>query len=243
MRRLSLPDDWATWLLDEIDREEAKSAKKHRTLAASLQGKLDQAEERLRRLTDAYLDEALELDEYRDLKDNLLRERQELKEKLAAPATEDAGWLEPFRSFVKASNAGVCVAETGDAVSQRDFLTKAGSNLILRCRQLHVTPRGAWQLVAKQGFGPHTKNASPDPGEAKGRPQDDLSKKRRGEDSNLRYGVPPYDALAKRCLKPLGHLSRLTRRIGVPREKTLRRGPRRGKRADLRFVICDLATW
>jgi hypothetical protein len=30
---------------------------------------------------------------------------------------------------------------------------------------------------------------------------------RRGRDSNPRYSLRPYDALAKRCLQPLGHLS------------------------------------
>ena len=35
--------------------------------------------------------------------------------------------------------------------------------------------------------------------------------KRRGRDSNPRYGENPYDDLANRCLQPLGHLSVIMR--------------------------------
>jgi hypothetical protein len=116
-----------------------------RAKIAGLQAKLD-------RLMEAYLDQTLSLEEYRDSKNRLVGQKQELKDQLSAAEAGRLNWFEPAIRFVKeAENNGFIAKRAGDEASKLTQLKKVGSNLRITDRHLSVVPRGAWQLVADHG--------------------------------------------------------------------------------------------
>src|SRR5258708_40070103 len=90
-------------------------------------------------------------EEYKGRKGQLLAEKQEVSEKLAACAKNRESRFEPAIRFVLALKQAKIVASQGSAEEKRDFLKTIGSNPILKEKTLRFVPRNAWQLVVDSG--------------------------------------------------------------------------------------------
>lgn len=198
--RLSLPDDIADWLVENLKSRESAFHADLQLKAAELRVQASALDTKIERLTEAYLAQAIALDEYRAMRNRLIADKQLIAEKTRASEGTTHSRFEPAIRFVNRSKQARILAETGSEAEKRDFLRNTGSNLRLSTRNLHWEPRGAWQLVAElvadQACFAHQQPAAPITGAAgvTGETSPDLhfSLKRRGWDSNPRVGRAHY---------------------------------------------------
>ena len=112
---------------------------------------------KLERLMQAYLDKVLSLSEYRDAKQQLVREKQDVKDQLTALENRHGSWFEPAIRFVKDVQYAGFLESSDDDEEKLTFAKKTGSNFRLVNRELICDPRDAWQLVVDTGsFAQHT---------------------------------------------------------------------------------------
>jgi site-specific DNA recombinase len=160
LRRFVLPSDWTDAMLSELAEEQKHDAAARQDAGGSTRKHLTANDEKLERLMHAYLDKTLSLEEYRVAKQQLVEEKQELKDRLAILATSQETWLEPTIRFISDVKSTELLTAIGSDKEKREFLKKVGSNLKISDRHLSVEPRGAWKLVVDQGhFAQH--NAAP----------------------------------------------------------------------------------
>ena len=84
MQKVSLPDDWADKMITELKKEKNEKAQSSRFFAQKTESGIRVIDEKLEKLMNAYLENALNLAEYREAKNKLVNQKQLLKDKLNA---------------------------------------------------------------------------------------------------------------------------------------------------------------
>lgn len=104
LSRMALPPDIADRLVEAMAEEQRHDARSRQDMVQSFRSQIEGLNQRMDRLTAAYLDTTLSLEEFRTTKAQLLRQKQELKDKLSTVEQSADGWFEPALRFVKAAN-------------------------------------------------------------------------------------------------------------------------------------------
>ena len=84
IKKVSLPDDWASWMLAENRKDILSEAQSSTLFVDNTKADISLLDSKIEKLMNAYLENALSLEEYRDMKNKLVNEKQLLKEKLSA---------------------------------------------------------------------------------------------------------------------------------------------------------------
>ncbi len=218
IRSVSLPDDGAAWITAELERERDESHGEEHSRISALNAQIQVLDEKIARLTTAFLEQALTLPEYRDLKNSLIEDKQRIKDRLASGEALES-WFEPALRFVEASKQAIRKAESHDLEEIRNFIQETGSNLHLTDKKLSLTPRDEWQTVATH----RSFFTTPVFGTFRGaelvaatRENDNFDEWRRGWDSNprlvaqQRFSRPPRSTTlpplrCERLFNPPGH--------------------------------------
>ena len=100
-QKVSLPDDWAKWMLAENEKDKLVEAQSSTLFADSTKADISLLDSKIEKLMNAYLENALSLDEYRDMKNKLVNEKQLLKEKLSAFEQKANNRFELTKKFLK----------------------------------------------------------------------------------------------------------------------------------------------
>lgn len=148
---VALPAEVADWIIAELQSEWGRNDTDFATSTSDLHAKATQIDQKLTRLTDAYLDQALSLDEYKQSKARLIGDKQQLKDRIFDLEQSRGNWFEPAIRFVKASKQAAFLAEAGSDSEKRDFFKRTGSNLRVTNRELQWELRPAWQFVHDPG--------------------------------------------------------------------------------------------
>jgi site-specific DNA recombinase len=217
LRQIALPSADADWMISELEAERGREVDSSADVRQKFQKDVHGVEDKLDRLTVAYLDKAINVEEFKTAKNRLIEEKQTSKDRLAAVERGSLGWFEPAIRFIKAAVEPKYVAEEKNPARQRDFVKKVGSNLTISDRHLSVIPRGAWKLVVDQGpFAQHNAAPSCDDAAFLGEKSPYLQTAERG-----RFELPrrfkPSTAFPVLLLQPLGHLSRCASFLGSSR--------------------------
>ena len=104
---------------------------------------------RLSRLTDAYLNEALELGEYLERKNTLTAEKRTLEEKLSDFERKGNHWLELMRNWIIEANQAENLSKQENPSQMRDFLVSIGSNRRLLAGILLAEFKTPWNFLAE----------------------------------------------------------------------------------------------
>ena len=207
-QKIALPQEWIDELTRDLamDREQSVTAQRGRV--ATLQNLTAQAEAKLARLMAAYLEEAIPLTEYRELKAGLLEEKAALVDRKKRVEEEGRKRLEPVTSFVKSLQEATLLASTDKSAEKVEFLKKTGSNLKIRNRQIELNFRDPWKTVELHALTARSETHAPDSGARRmgeSEPVYTLAE-REGFEPSIRF--KPYTAFPVLLLRPLGHLSR-----------------------------------
>ena len=186
-------------MISELKKEKQEKAQSSIFFAQKTNEDISKLDEKLEKLMNAYLENALSLDEYRESKNKLINQKQVLKDKSKAFEQKSNDRFELAIKFIQTSKEAKIIALQENPERIRDFLKKIGSNFRIAEQNLHFDFKNAWKMLAKVA----------DPalaGEAANPQNFNFEKLRRGRDSNPR-GVLSPASLAVRCFRPLSHLS------------------------------------
>ena len=148
---LAVPTDWTKWMLAELEAEQRQDTQATVSDITSFQQRIREIDQKIERLTDAYLCQALSLDEFREAKGKLIAEKQGIKEQKTRVEANRVSRLEPVIGFVKALEKASAEKETRSEIGNRDFFRKVGSNLLLKDGEVSWMPRDAWQTLIDHG--------------------------------------------------------------------------------------------
>ena len=179
--------------------EKETKAQSSRFFAQKIQDEIKAIDEKLEKLMNAYLENALNLAEYREAKNKLVNQKQLLKDKLTAFEQKSNNRFELMIAFLKEANQAEKYAEQESAIGGRDFLKKIGSNFRIAEAKLSFPLKNAWILAGKY-------HAEAQRAEATNLDFSKCDSWRRREDSNPRYRFR-YTAFRVRPIQPLWHAS------------------------------------
>ncbi|MFZ5806247.1 MAG: recombinase family protein, partial [Verrucomicrobiota bacterium] len=147
IQKVSLPDDWAEKMLNELEKEKNEKAQSSRFFAQKIEGEIKEIDEKLEKLMNAYLENALSLAEYREAKNKLVNQKQVLKDKLNAFEQKSNNRFELAAQFIKSVKQTEIAALRENRERSRDFLKKIGSNFRLRERALFFDFKNPFQIL------------------------------------------------------------------------------------------------
>jgi DNA invertase Pin-like site-specific DNA recombinase len=153
IQKVSLSDDCADWMLNELEKEQKTEAQSSSFFAQKTKEEISKLDDKLEKLMNAYLESVLNIREYQEAKNKLINQKQVLKDKLNAFEQKSNNRFELAVQFVKDSKQAKIIASKENPEGIRDFLKKIGSNFQIQNQAVSFSPRGAWQILAKSGSG------------------------------------------------------------------------------------------
>ncbi len=118
--------------LDWADRDSQKDSKNIQTQIDTLTSAILEIKSKLDRLLDGYLDKTVDQSDYQKKKNELIKKKVELEEKIVEVKNNGSGWLEPFTEFVESAQTAHKIARVKNNCA--DLLISAktvGSNYFL----------------------------------------------------------------------------------------------------------------
>ncbi len=149
IKKVSLPDDWASWMLAENRKDMLSEAQSSTLFADNTKAEISLLDSKIEKLMNAYLENALSLEEYREAKSALVEQKQLLKEKLSAFEQKANNRFELTEKFLKynVELANECTNE-----EKLHLYKKVGSNFQIKDRTVFFKPRGAWKNLLDSGI-------------------------------------------------------------------------------------------
>ncbi len=148
-QKVSLPDEWREKFLTKLENENVESRHTSDLFVQNLRNNISAIKEKLERLTDAYLAEALELAEYQERKNILMAEKKTIEEKLSDFERKGNHWLELMRNWIIEANQAVNLYKQENPSRMRDFLVSIGSNRRLSAGILLAEFKTPWNFLAE----------------------------------------------------------------------------------------------
>ena len=150
-----MPKEWATELFSMLDVEENKANHSASEAVLELREKVQELSRNLARLTDVYVAQDIEREEYLERRRSLMSEKKSIEEKISRLLRTPSLWIEPTREWIK--DAGILdeIAKTDDLPSKKISLQKIfGSNLTLKKREAFAQPLNLWAELrsARENF-------------------------------------------------------------------------------------------
>ena len=167
IKKVALPDDCANWMLAELEKEQKEKVQSSRFFAQKINDEIKAIDEKLEKLMNAYLENALSLEEYREVKNKLVNQKQLLKDELTVIEQKSDNRFEPAINFINSL--------------KQSKIAAIGSNFQILEQKLFFDFKNPYKIIA---------NAEPErsEGEATTLKKAEIVNWRRVRDSNPRYG-------------------------------------------------------
>ncbi|MBI1820049.1 MAG: recombinase family protein, partial [Nitrospirae bacterium] len=149
IKKVSLPDDWASWMFVENRKDMLSEAQSSTLFADNTKADISILDAKIEKLMNAYLESALSLEEYRDAKSALVVSKQLLKDKLSAFEQKANNRFELTEKFLK-YNMELANESTNE--EKLHLYKKVGSNFQIKDRTVLFEPRGAWKNLLDSGI-------------------------------------------------------------------------------------------
>jgi len=147
-----LPDDWAKCMIAENSKDRQSEVQSSTLFVDSAKADISLLDSKIEKLMNVYLENALSLEEYRDMKNKLVNEKQLLKEKLSAFEKKSHNRFELTENFLKANIHMVELANEKTNEENLHLFKKVGSNFEIKDRTVLFEPRGAWKTLLNSGI-------------------------------------------------------------------------------------------
>ena len=157
LQKISLPDEWTDWMMKQTDEWEKDEKSSSGTLLAELKEYERDTEQKLGELVSLYLDGDIPKENYLAKKNELLKEKVSLNEKLSSARAERKNWVEPLRSFVLSLKQAADLEKTSNHLEWKKFFQKIGSNPEIKDKTVSIRWGELWDFTASavggKGFG------------------------------------------------------------------------------------------
>ena len=132
----AMPKEWATKLLVMLDSEEKEATHSASEAVQELREQVQELSRNLSRLTDVYVAQDIERDDYLERRRALMSEKKSVEEQIARHLRTPSAWIEPTREWIKDASMLDEISKTDNAPSKKSSLQKIfGSNLTLHARE------------------------------------------------------------------------------------------------------------
>ena len=148
-QKVSLPDEWREKFLAKLENESMESRHSSNLFVQNFRDNVFAIKEKLERLTDAYLAEALELTEYQERKNILMAEKKTIKEKLSDFERKGNHWLELTSNWIIEANQAKNLILSENFSEMKNFLKTIGSNRRLAAGKLAIDFKNPWYYLAE----------------------------------------------------------------------------------------------
>jgi len=156
----SIPDDWADWMIGELQAEQKRGQGATAAATESEEREIKKLDQKIDRLTAGYLEGgAFSPAEFKKRKEEMVVAKRALMDKATARSREDVLRFEPVIRFIHRSRQAKNVASRSEPAELRTEFQNIGSNPRLDNRRLVFDPRGAWKTVVGQGSFAHQTSA------------------------------------------------------------------------------------
>ena len=151
LQKVSLSSHDTEKVLAELEKEESQAKEQAKITVQNLKTEFLQVENKLEKLLDVYLEEAITAEEYATRKEKLVKQKVGLQEQIRDFEQNGLSWLEPAREFVLSLNQAAKLLESENKSEMTAFLKSIGSDCILQNRQLLFSPKIPYDLVTAEG--------------------------------------------------------------------------------------------
>lgn len=149
LRSVSLSDQWTEQMLRKVKEEKQCASGASKVLVDSFKNEVESIDTKLDKLLDAHLDSTVDKETYVKKKALLLSQKIDLDQKISRIQQNGNDSLEPMRDFILHSNQSKKIANDGDPMELRAFLTIVGSNFLLTAKKLQIQAKKPYNLVAE----------------------------------------------------------------------------------------------
>ena len=150
-----MPKELAIKLFEMLDVEEQKNKQTASVVVLELREEEQNISKNLARLTDLYVAEDIEREDYLKRRHSQMSDKKSIEEKIGRILRNPSAWIEPTREWVKNALTLDEIAKTNDLPSKKISLQKIfGSNLTLQKRKACGNPLNPWVELrsARQNF-------------------------------------------------------------------------------------------
>ena len=131
LAQVSLPDDDTSYMLEQVTKWDLEEKQSSGGLVGHIKESERETEEKLDKLVSLFLDGDIPRDLYLVKKDELLKQKVSLAEKLDAARQERKQWVEPLRKWILDTKKAAFLVSSDDYFEIRDFVKRVGTNPIL----------------------------------------------------------------------------------------------------------------
>ncbi len=128
LEKIALKDDYAQWMLAEIAKWEKQDKFDNRDFAQNLEAKLIEADSKLDRLVDEYLEGNIEKPIYLKKKDELIKTKTELHRVRSDFGRKGNNWIELMKKWIIEANCAGNAALSNDFIAIKSFVKRNGTN-------------------------------------------------------------------------------------------------------------------
>jgi hypothetical protein len=148
---IALSEANAQWLTQQFDHARHDETAAHADQLQSLRHTIAAVDAKLTRLTTAYSEGVLELDEFRPAKAKLVEEKAAMRARSDRIAKDPLVWLEPAERFLNLLSEATLALSSHEPAEKSRFIKKTGSNLTIQNKTLQVEFSGPLKIVEKHG--------------------------------------------------------------------------------------------
>ncbi len=138
--RASLPPHAAKKFLEWAEKDASAEKQKSDEIISTYKIQLTDAEEKLDRLLEGYLDKVISSEDYQKKKNELVETKSLLNSKIKEISQNGTEWLEPFQEFVNSALSAHKIARAKNSCHDLSIMAKTvGSNFFLKDRRLSAS--------------------------------------------------------------------------------------------------------
>ena len=145
----AMPQSWVAPFSALLDKEAYTSKFAASGAVQELRGQVEDMTRNLARLTDIYVSQDIERDDYLERRRSLMSDKKSVEEQIARLERTPSAWIEPTREWIKDAEILDETAKTDDLPSKKLSLQKIfGSNLTLTKREAFGFAQKHWLSLA-----------------------------------------------------------------------------------------------
>ena len=144
LQKVSLPQDWAEYLNQRLEKDKVESAQSVSAFVKKNQKVITGITAKLQRLLDGYLDQDIDKEIYRAEKSKLLSEKKSLEEEISRNQQKQKHWLEPTERWIKDAGNMEKIALDSNLFAKKVAAKEIfGSNLLLQNKLVRASAKNS----------------------------------------------------------------------------------------------------
>jgi len=149
LQNVALCDDWTEKMKAQVDVWEKENVLSSQSFAQNLDEKIKEAEMKLDKLVNAFLDGSIEKETYLVKKDEFIKTKTDLNKRKSDFGRKGNNWIEPLRNWINTAHHAEKLALSNDFYEIKSLAEKIGTNRRLLSRKTEFEFVRPYDLIPK----------------------------------------------------------------------------------------------